>query len=137
MEIYMKKLALILSVTTFFLAVPAIAYANPVVNASKGIGYAVTEVNEENFTVTMPVPGLTKPNIQATMKGNVLTIVGTPTKEQTNTVYRGFQPAAFTKRFTLKKGTDVSKVTLSNGLLLIDLKIELPDDQKTVKFNIN
>lgn len=117
--------------------IPSIAFANPIVNASKGIGYAVTEVNEENFTVAMPVPGLTKPNIQASMKGNVLTIVGTPTKEQTKTVYRGFQPAAFTKKFTLKKGTDVSRVTLSNGLLLIELKIDLPDDQKTIKLNIN
>jgi HSP20 family molecular chaperone IbpA len=137
MEIKMKKFALILSVTTFFLAVPAIAYANPVVNSSKGIGYSVAEVNEENFTVSMPVPGFVKSNIEATMKGNVLTIVGTPAKETIKTVYRGFQSKPFTKRFVLKKGTDVTKVTLTNGMLVIDLTLELPEDQKTVKFNVN
>lgn len=126
-----------ITIASLFLFLPNTVFANPIVKSTNGIGYSVTEVDEESFVVNMPVPGFVKSNIQASMKGNVLTLSGIPNKEQNKTTYRGYKPTAFTKKFTLKKGTTVSKVTLTNGVLSIDLSLELPEGQKTIKINVN
>lgn len=133
----MKKIGLVLSAAMFLFSVPSIAFANPVVGVTKGTAYSVTEVDEETFTVDLPVAGFTKSALEATIKGNVLTIKGTPPKNDGKVVYRGFQPKGFVKNITLKKGTKISKVTVNSGVLTVELSVELPADQKTRKVNIN
>jgi HSP20 family molecular chaperone IbpA len=133
----MKKIGIVLSAAMFLFAVPSIAFANPVVSVTKGTAYSVTEVDEETFTVDLPVAGFAKSALEATVKGNVLTIKGTPPKSDSKVVYRGFQPKAFVKNITLKKGTKISRVTVNSGVLTVELSVELPAEQKTRKVTIN
>jgi HSP20 family molecular chaperone IbpA len=54
----------------------------------------------------MPVTGFDKSALEASLKGNVLTITGTPAKTEMKIVRKGFMPAAFTTYFTLIKNAD-------------------------------
>lgn len=132
----MNKFGVTFCAAMIMFAVPS-AFANPVVSVTKGTAYSVTEVDEETFAVDIPVAGFTKSNLEATVKGNVLTIRGTPPKNDSKVVYRGFLPKPFVKNITLKKGTKISKVTVNSGVVTIELSLELPNEQKTRKVNIN
>ena len=129
----MKKFMIVLS---FFLFLPAIAYANPVTKTSKNAVYSVYQTDEDKYVIRMPVTGLDKSNLEAAMKGNVLTITGTPAKTDMKIIRRGFVPSAFSTTFVLTKNAAVSEVTVTSGVLSIAVTVPLAEDQRTKKIPV-
>lgn len=129
----MKKFMLVLS---FFLFLPAIAYANPVTKTSKNAVYSVYQTDEDKYVIRMPVTGLDKSGLEAAMKGNVLTITGTPAKTDMKIIRRGFVPLAFSTTFVLTKNAAVSEVTVTSGVLSIAVTVPLAEDQRTKKIPV-
>lgn len=129
----MKKFMIVLS---FFLFLPAIAYANPVTKTSKNAVYSVYQTDEDKYVIRMPVTGLDKSALEATMKGNVLTITGTPAKTDMKIIRRGFVPSAFSTTFVLTKNAAVSEVTVTSGVLSIAVTVPLAEDQRTKKIPV-
>lgn len=129
----MKKFMIVLS---FFLFLPAIAYANPVTKTSKNAVYSVYQTDEDKYVIRMPVTGLDRSGLEATMKGNVLTITGTPAKTDMKIIRRGFVPSAFSTTFVLTKNAAVSEVTVTSGVLSIAVTVPLAEDQRTKKIPV-
>ncbi len=129
----MKKFMIVLS---FFLFLPAIAYANPVTKTSKNAVYSVYQTDEDKYVIRMPVTGLDKSGLEASMKGNVLTITGTPAKTDMKIIRRGFVPLAFSTTFVLTKNAAVSEVTVTSGVLSIVVTVPLAEDQRTKKIPV-
>jgi HSP20 family molecular chaperone IbpA len=134
MEITMKKLAIAL--TSIFLLLPTVAFANPVTKTSKNAVYSVYQTDEDKFIIRLPVTGLDKSALDASMKGNVLTIIGTPAKMDLKIVRRGFVPSAFSTTFVLTKNAVVSEVTVTSGVLSIAVTVPLAEDQRTKKIPV-
>ena len=80
--------------------------------------------------------GYDKSGLDASMKGNVLTITGTPAKTDMKIVRRGFMPTAFTTSFTFVKNAVVSEVTVNAGMLTIAVTVPLAEDQRTKKITV-
>jgi HSP20 family molecular chaperone IbpA len=133
METIMKKFMLVLS---FFLFLPTIAYANPVTKTSKNAVYSVYQTDEDKYVIRMPVTGLDKSGLEASMEGNVLTITGTPAKTDMKIIRRGFVPSAFSTTFVLTKNAAVSEVTVTSGVLSIAVTVPLAEDQRTKKIPV-
>ena len=127
----MKKLAVILTAGLFLLATPVLAFANPVTKSTKNSIYTVFQTDEDKYVIRMPVTGFDKSVLEASIKGNVLTITGTPAKTEMKIVRKGFMPAAFTTSFTLVKNAVVSEVTVNAGMLSISVTVPLAEDQRT------
>ena len=96
----MKNLATILTASLFLPATPVLAFANPVTKSTKNSTYTVFQTDEDKYVIRMPVTGFDKSALEASLKGNVLTIIGTPVKIDMKIVRKGFMPAAFTTYFT-------------------------------------
>ena len=132
----MKNLATILTASLFLLVTPVLAFANPVTKSTKNSTYTVFQTDEDKYVIRMPVTGFDKSALEASLKGNVLTIIGTPAKIDMKIVRKGFMPAAFTTYFTLIKNADVSEVTVNAGMLSITVKVPLADDQRAKKIPV-
>jgi HSP20 family molecular chaperone IbpA len=132
----MKKIGIVLSAAMFLFAVPSIAFANPVTKSTKNSAYTVFQTDEDKYVIRMPVTGFDKSALEASLKGNVLTITGTPAKTEMKIVRKGFMPAAFTTSFTLVKNAAVSEVTVNAGMLSISVTVPLAEDQRTKKIPV-
>ena len=132
----MKKLATILTAGMFLVAIPTLALANPVTKSTKNSTYTVFQTEEDKFLIRIPVLGYDKSGLDASMKGNVLTITGTPAKTEMKIVRRGFMPTAFTRSFTFVKNAVVSEVTVNAGMLTIAVTVPLAEDQRTKKITV-
>lgn len=119
-----------------FLSIPTVVLANPVVSSTKGTAYNVIEVNEEKFTLEVPVAGYNKSSITVSAKGNVLMVTGLSSNVNRKVLYKGFNPKDFMYVFSLKKNTVISRLSMDSGILFIELTLLLPEDQRTKKFII-
>ena len=123
----------ITALLAFFLF-PTIALANPVLGSSKGgFTYSVIENTEETYTMIMPVAGFNSTMINATMKGNVLTIKGEPLNNEKKFVKKGYVPTKFSQSFTMALNSSVKDITIVSGVLSVNISVELKDNLKTKK----
>ncbi|MEC9344865.1 MAG: Hsp20 family protein [Pseudomonadota bacterium] len=99
--------------------------------------YDITRHGEHDYRITLAVAGYGEGDIEVTQEGRTLTVTGKvedkPAEaEQSDTafLYRGIARRAFTRRFHLADTVKVTGGKLENGLLLIDLKNEIPEAEK-------
>lgn len=130
----MKKFGIILA--SLCVLLPTAVFANPVTKTSKNAVYSVLQADEDKFIVRMPVTGIDKSGLDASIKGNVLTITATPAKVDAKVVRRGFVPSASSTTFILTKNAVVSEITTSAGVLSIAVTVPLPEDQRTKKIPV-
>lgn len=128
----MKKI--LLSLLALVL-IPSMALANPVVSTTGNVKYLVSEVDEETHYIEVVIPpGF---NVNAKLKGNVLTLTGVNNISNKKVVFSNYKFTSFEYNFKLKAKTQVSKLSLSNGILKISVMTELPADQKTKTLSID
>lgn len=98
--------------------------------------------NEEStkFTLTLAVAGFAPADLDVSVRDNQLVISGEiKQKEDTSGlkfVNRGIAERTFTKVFDLGEYVEVKNVTYKNGLLIVNLALELPEAKKPKKFSI-
>lgn len=98
-----------------------------------------TEIGTE-YTIELAVAGFTKAEIEVSKTGDHIYISGTPvgfdTVESRTVIHNGLAKRAFKLKFVVAKYVEVDKIKLENGLLVVTLKYELPDEEKTRIFEI-
>lgn len=98
--------------------------------------YDITRHGEHDYRITLAVAGYGEDDIEVTQEGRTLTVTGKVEEkseaepEGTAFLYRGIARRAFTRRFHLADTVKVSGGRLENGLLLIDLRNEIPEAEK-------
>jgi molecular chaperone IbpA len=94
--------------------------------------YNIEKLSEDAYRVTMAVAGFAEKDIEITVVGQTLTLVGHAAKEETARTYlhRGIAGRSFERRFQLADHIRVSGASLVNGLLSIDLEREMPEALK-------
>ena len=86
--------------------------------------------------------GFNETDITVTKDGNKLIINGEKKSEENETkaemyLHRGISSRSFTREFVLAEHVDVTGATMADGILLVQLKRELPDAMKARTININ
>jgi len=102
---------------------PAVVPGEPTGN------YASPEVNiyetDSRFTLEAEMPGVTKEQLEITLEGNTLTLIGHRTDEspQGTLLYRESRPIDFRRVFELDPAIDTSKIhaQMNQGVLTLSL----------------
>jgi molecular chaperone IbpA len=101
--------------------------------------YNIEKCGEDQYRIVMAVAGFGKDDIEVIAEHNRLTVRGQINKERDGRTYlhRGIATRSFQRQFDLADFVEVTGATLGDGLLVIDLKRELPEELKPRKIEIN
>ena len=92
--------------------------------------YDIVKTGEDDYRITLAVPGFSMQDIEITQRPNLLVVTGNKAAPEGEVMYRGIPAGNFNHRFELADYVDVVGATLSDGLLTIELKRELPESMK-------
>ncbi len=93
--------------------------------------YDILKAGEEDYRITMAVAGFDRSELAITHDRNLLLVTGKKAGGQEgNYLHRGISRRDFERRFELADHVKIIGAELSNGLLTIELKRELPEEKK-------
>jgi molecular chaperone IbpA len=100
--------------------------------------YNITKVSDEKTIIEIAVAGFSLPMLEIEVREGKLTISGeNASKKDTTYVHKGISSRKFTRVFRLSEYTVVSKASLIDGILYVELVQELPDAMKPRRIPIN
>ena len=93
--------------------------------------YNIKKIDKENYQLEMALAGFSKENIDVEVKESILTVSGkTSEKDDDNFVHRGIAQRAFKRQWTLAEHLEVDNATFKDGVLIVDMKLNLPEEKK-------
>ncbi len=95
--------------------------------------YNIQKVDENDYRITMEVPGFAESELSVEARHATVTIEGKPAgdrDEGRSYLHRGIPTRGFKRAFQLANHVRVSGANLENGLLHIDLVREVPEALK-------
>jgi len=93
--------------------------------------YNIVQVNEDEYFIELAVAGLDEEDLEITQDQNTLVITGAiEVSEDLNYLHKGIAGRNFRREFTLADHVEVVSADLNRGILLINLKRELPEAMK-------
>ena len=100
--------------------------------------YNVEKCGEDQYRIVMALAGFSKDEVEIIVEQNHLVVRGEK-KDQNGTTYlhRGIANRAFTRHFELADFIEVTNATMGEGLLVIELKREVPEALKPRSIPIN
>lgn len=100
--------------------------------------YNLIEWNPERFSLEFAVAGFTKDQIDISVEKGVLTVKGEQEEEagDINYLHKGIATRRFVRRFELPEHVEIFEAKLENGILIIDLIKEIPEEAKPRKISI-
>lgn len=104
--------------------------------------YNIERRSEDNYAITLAVPGFNESDINITVQNDRITVTGRiENKENSNNdiqfLHRGIINRAFERSFHLVDYMKVGTAELKDGLLRINLKREIPEEAKPRTIPIN
>jgi len=100
--------------------------------------YDIIRVSDEKFVIKLAVAGYKKENISVVLDAGKLTISGTSKSDElpVKYEYKGIAERDFIRKFTLADTVEVERVTLSDGMLYVNLQNIIPEHKKQKIFKI-
>ena len=93
--------------------------------------YNIKKIDKENYQLEMALAGFTKADVIVEVKENTLTISGKSSdKEEDSFVHQGIARRAFKRRWTLAEHLEVDDAKLKDGILIVEMKLNLPEEKK-------
>lgn len=94
--------------------------------------YNIERDGEDQYRISMAIAGFTPDEIELVQQGNVLLITGQKTAglKQPDMLHHGLASRNFKQTFNLADHVRVTSATLENGLLLVELVREIPEQLK-------
>jgi molecular chaperone IbpA len=100
--------------------------------------YNIERCGPEEYRIMLALAGFTKEDIEIVLENNRLLIRGKMKERSGSThLHRGIASRSFERRFELADHIEVTGATMGDGLLVIDLKRELPEALKPRTIPIN
>lgn len=99
--------------------------------------YDIIKTSEDDYRIQMAVAGFAEADLEITQERNVLVVKGQKAEEKDGEyLHRGIAGHMFERRFELADHVKVENASLTNGLLSIALKREVPEAMKPRKIAI-
>jgi molecular chaperone IbpA len=100
--------------------------------------YNIEKVGEDKYRIALAVAGFAEDNLSVAVEANLLTVEGKrPTEESGTYLHHGIGSRAFRRQFNLADHIVVRGAKLENGLLVIELERELPEEMKPRRIEID
>jgi molecular chaperone IbpA len=93
----------------------------------------VVKKDETHFSVELALAGYTKEALTVEVKDGILVIAGGKTEEgegEREYLHRGISAKKFTRTFRLSEHVVVDGADFKDGLLVIDLRVEIPEEKR-------
>ena len=99
--------------------------------------YDIVKTGDDGYRIQMAVAGFGDADLDITQERNVLMVKGQKADDKVGEyLHRGIAGRSFERRFELADHVKVENASLTNGLLSIDLKREIPEAMKPRKIAI-
>ncbi|WWP00611.1 MAG: Hsp20 family protein [Candidatus Dasytiphilus stammeri] len=104
--------------------------------------YNLFQTNENHYHLIVSVPGYKEKELDISLQNGQLTISGKHEKESSKDkshvkwLHQGISCDDFSLSFNLHNRVKVQSANLENGLLKLELKYEIPEEEKPQKINI-
>lgn len=94
--------------------------------------YNLVKLNEDKYEINVAVAGFSKNEVSITLERRNLTVKGTKnTSDEGKTfLHKGVATRNFIRTFSLADSLKVTKAEIFDGILVISLVREVPEDQK-------
>lgn len=93
--------------------------------------YNIVQNDEDSYTIEIAVAGFGMDDLEITQDQNTLIIAGNVADEvETNYLHKGIAGRNFRREFTLADHVEVIDAQLDKGILVINLKREIPEAMK-------
>ena len=110
--------------------------ANPQ-NGDNWPPYDIAKVADDSYRITLAVAGCADGDLTITHEPNLLVVTGNRGRdENVQYLHQGLALRPFNRRFELADHVTVTRANLENGLLVIDLKKEIPEEMKPRRISI-
>jgi molecular chaperone IbpA len=104
--------------------------------ASSWPAYNIARAGEDGYRISLAVPGFAMDELEITQQPNMLVVSGKKPAENEDYLHRGIPSGSFTQSFELADYVDVVDARLSDGLLSIELKRDVPEAMKPRRIEI-
>ncbi len=100
--------------------------------------YNIERVDDDRYRITVAVAGFSESDLEIEVHENSLRITGArPESDENRTfLHQGIAGRSFERRFQIAEHVRIDGATLSNGLLNIELRREIPEAKKPRKIEI-
>ena len=93
--------------------------------------YNLIKDGDYDYTLEMAVAGFGPDDISVETKNGTLTVSGSVYAENSdNYIYRGIAKRDFKRSWTLMENAKVGSAEIHNGMLKVDIHVEVPEEQK-------
>jgi molecular chaperone IbpA len=100
--------------------------------------YNIEKCGEDRYRIVMAVAGFRQDDLEVVREQNRLTVRGRMERTDGRTyLHRGIATRSFERHFDLADFVEVTSAAMGDGLLVIELERELPDNVKPRKIEIN
>lgn len=100
--------------------------------------YDIEKLDEDRYRISMAVAGFSSSEIELTQQGNALLVTGSKagTDDKRQYLHQGIADRSFKQTFSLADHVKVEGASLENGLLSINLVLEVPEQLKPRRISI-
>jgi len=99
--------------------------------------YNVVKKGDNTFLIEIAVAGFKRDDISLTMEKGTLTITGKKQSEdRSEYIHRGISARRFERKFTIAETCQVVGADIVDGLLLVGLEIQIPEEDKPKTINL-
>ena len=101
--------------------------------------YNIKKIDDNKYQLEIALAGFSREDIAVEVKDNTLTISGKASddKEKDNSfVYKGIAQRAFKRHWTLIDYLKVFDAKFNDGILIVDMELNLPEEEKPKKIEI-
>jgi len=100
-------------------------------NADNWPPYNIVKIGEDAYRIVIAVAGFAEDELTITHEANMLVVNGAKSaNEEVQFLHQGLAVKPFARRFELADHVIVEGAKLENGLLVISLKREIPEEMK-------
>lgn len=92
--------------------------------------YNVIKSSEDSYIIELAVAGFDKKELSIEFKDSVLKVEGKKETREIDFAHKGISERNFIRSWTLGEHVKVKSAEVSNGLLIISLEREIPEEEK-------
>ena len=100
--------------------------------------YNIRKIGNDGYELEMALAGFSKSDVNVEVKEDTLTVSASKEgkDEEDSFLHRGIAKRSFTRKWTLAEHLEVKDAELKDGILLIKMKLNLPEEKKAKTIKI-
>ena len=99
--------------------------------------YDIIQLGEDNYLLKLAAAGFSKEDLEITVKDGTLVVAGEQTEaDDRKYLHKGIAMRNFTRTFALGEYMEVVSAEMENGVLIVNIKREVPEEKKPKQITI-